>query len=161
MSLIPKEKYTEIIEILPILCVDVIIQNTSGEYLLIKRANEPKKGQWWPIGGRVLKGETLEHAVIRKIMEETAIHVKSVRPIGYFETVADTNPFGLPFQYHAVSVIFAALAEDWQQIHLDDQSTEWKYSKDLPPDFRINAFYELGSKRFKPGGLSIADARSI
>lgn len=135
MSFIPKEKYVEIIEFLPILCVDVIIKNENGEYLLIKRANEPKQGQWWPIGGRVLKGETLEFAVIRKITEETSLQVKNVHPIGYFETVADENPFGLSFKYHAVSVVFSAIVEGDQHIQLDNQSTDWKFAKELPDDF--------------------------
>jgi len=58
MNFIKTETYNQIIEVLPILCVDVIIQNKDGEYLLIKRANEPKVGCWWVIGGRVHKGET-------------------------------------------------------------------------------------------------------
>ena len=58
MSLIALDKYTKIIEDLPIYCVDIIIKNDQEEYLLIKRNNEPKKGEWWVIGGRVLKGET-------------------------------------------------------------------------------------------------------
>lgn len=43
MSLIPADEYARIIEVLPILCVDVIVQNSKGEYLLVKRANEPLK----------------------------------------------------------------------------------------------------------------------
>jgi colanic acid biosynthesis protein WcaH len=144
MSLIPDEKYGEIIEVLPILCVDIVVQNAGGEFLLIKRANEPMKGQWWPIGGRVLKGETLEQAVIRKIKQETALEVNAIRPIGYFETVADRSPLGFPFQYHAVSVVFTAVIGGQQQIRLDDQSTEWKFARELPDRFNYKPFMEMG-----------------
>jgi len=143
MSLIPREKYNEIIEVLPILCVDIFIQNSRGEYLLIKRANEPMKGRWWPIGGRVHKGETLEEAAIRKIIEETALQVKAVRPIGYFELITDETPFGLPFPYHAVGVVFSAFVDDHEPVKLDAQSTEWKYAKEIPADYHINPFTEL------------------
>ena len=146
MSLIPAEHYVKIVELLPILCVDIVVQNRRGEYLLVKRANQPKKGQWWPMGGRVLKGETLEQAAIRKTREESALQVKSVQPLGYFETVADANPFELPFPYHTVSVVFAAFVDDQQKIILDDQSVEWKYARELPEGFCIKPFYafELG-----------------
>ena len=36
------------------------------ETLLLLRDNEPEKDNWWFPGGRVIKGETLENAVIRK-----------------------------------------------------------------------------------------------
>jgi colanic acid biosynthesis protein WcaH len=143
MTFILREKYAEIIEVLPILCVDILVRNTAGEYLLIKRENEPKKGFWWPIGGRVLKGEKLEDAVRRKIVEETAVQVRDVRPIGYFETVADANPFDLPFQYHAVSVVFTALVDDQQRIKLDEQSSEWKFSSELPQSFSYRAIQPM------------------
>jgi len=154
MSLIPTEKYAEIIEVLPILCVDVIIQNARGEFLLVKRANEPQKGRWWPVGGRVLKGETLEQAAIRKIREETALQVKTVQPIGYFEMMADVNPFGLPFRYHTASLVFVAFADDHQQVRLDDQSMEWKYAKELPTDFCVKSFEarESGKSRLRKLG---------
>lgn len=143
--MIPAEQYKQIIEVLPILCVDVIITNTRGEYLLIKRANEPRKGQWWVIGGRLLKGETLEEAVVRKVWEETSLIVEAVHPIGYYEAVSQENPFGLAPRLHAVSVVFSTVVDDRQQIRLDDQSLGWKYSKELPADFRIKSFGDLSA----------------
>ena len=138
--MIPTEQYKQIIEVLPILCVDVVITNTKGEYLLIKRANEPRKGQWWVIGGRLLKGETLEEAVVRKVREETSLNVEAAYPIGYYEAVSQENPFGVAPRLHAVSVVFSTVVDDGQQISLDDQSTDWKYSKELPADFHVKSF---------------------
>jgi colanic acid biosynthesis protein WcaH len=140
--MIPAEQYKQIIEVLPILCVDVVITNLRGEYLLIKRANEPRKGQWWVIGGRLLKGESLEEAVVRKVREETSLSVEAVHPIGYYEAVSQENPFGLAPRLHAVSVVFSTVVDDRQPIRLDDQSVDWKYSKELPADFRIKSFGE-------------------
>lgn len=140
MSYIQTETYKQIIEVLPILCVDVIVKNAQGKYLLIKRGNEPKKGQWWVIGGRVLKGETCEEAAIRKIREEVSLNVNVVLPIGYFELVIGAHPFGLELPYHSVSIVYETLATDNQQVRLDDQSVEWKYAKKLPVDFIIKSF---------------------
>jgi len=55
--MIQENLYKKILEYLPILCVDVIIKDLNGSILLIKRNNEPLKGEWWVIGGRVLHGE--------------------------------------------------------------------------------------------------------
>ena len=137
--MIPAEQYKQIIEVLPILCVDVVVMNGRLEYLLVKRANEPMKGQWWVIGGRVLKGETLEQAAIRKVREEVSLNVETVQPIGYYEIVSQENPFGLAARYHAVSVVFSTAVGGCEPIILDDQSTDWKYAKELPVDFRIRS----------------------
>jgi colanic acid biosynthesis protein WcaH len=137
---IPAEQYQQIIEVLPVLCVDVVVKNSRGEYLLIKRANEPRQGQWWVIGGRLLKGETLEEAVVRKVREETSLNVGGLHPIGYYEAVSQENPFGLAPRLHAVSVVFSTVIDDGQQIRLDDQSLDWKYSKELPADFCFKPF---------------------
>lgn len=137
--IIPAEHYKQIIEVLPILCVDVIVRNTCDEYLLIKRANEPRKGEWWVIGGRLLKGETLEQAVVRKVWEETRLKVEAGQPIGYYEDASQVNPFGLAEPLHAVSVVFSTIVADNQPVKLDDQSLDWKYAKELPADFRIKS----------------------
>lgn len=138
--MIPARQYQQIIEVLPILCVDVVITNPRGEYLLIKRANQPRQGEWWVIGGRLLKGETLEAAAIRKVREETSLNVQAVRPIGYYEAVSQENPFGLAPPLHAVSVVFLAVVDDHQPISLDEQSIDWKYAQELPADFQIKSF---------------------
>lgn len=140
MSLIPLHKYQDILKVLPVLCADIVVQNENGEYLLVKRNNEPKKGEWWVIGGRVLKGETMEEAVVRKVRQETGLKVKDLRPIGYFELVQGTNPFGLPFDYHSVSVVFTAFIDDRQPVKLDNQSVEYKFAKKLPVGFNIKNF---------------------
>jgi len=141
---IPAEQYQHIIEVLPILCVDVVIRNARGEYLLIKRANQPRKGEWWVIGGRLLKGETLVEAAIRKVREETSLTVQAVHPIGYYEAVSQENPFGLAPRLHAVSVVFLTVVDHHQPIRLDDQSMDWKYSEELPADFHIKSFGDKG-----------------
>jgi len=140
MNQIPFEKYAEILKVLPILCVDVVACNAGGEYLLLKRTNEPMRDEWWVIGGRVHKGETLAEAAIRKVRQEIGVQVKNIQPIGYFQLVKGTNPFGLPFEYHAISVVFKIIIDDRQKIKLDNQSAAYKFAKELPADFSIRPF---------------------
>lgn len=139
--IIPIEDYKKIVEVLPILCVDIIIKNRTGEYLLIKRANEPLKDQWWVIGGRVLKGESLEQAAKRKVKEEVGLEIDDVKSIGYYEDALETNPFGLTTPLHSVSIVFSTIVDDKQRVTLDYQSSDWKYSKELPAKFFIKPFH--------------------
>ena len=140
MIFIPREEYKKIIDVLPILCVDIMVQNSKGEYLLVKRANEPLKGQWWVIGGRVLKGETLVEAAIRKVKEEVGFLVNTVKPIGYYEEISHTNHFSSVTPLHSVSVVFLVNMDGSQKVKLDSQSSDWKYSKELPKGLSIKPF---------------------
>ncbi|TKS58499.1 MAG: NUDIX domain-containing protein [Nitrospira sp.] len=138
--MIPLEQYKQILAVLPILCVDVIITNSRGEYLLVKRKGEPLKGQWWVIGGRVLKGETLEQAVVRKVKTEVGLTLRNLRTVGYYEEVFPDAPFQVQSGFHGVSVVFMGEADDRQPITLDGQSAEWTYAKALPAAFRVRPF---------------------
>ena len=58
----------------PIVAVGAVI--LEGErVLLIKRANEPLKGEWSLPGGAVEVGESLEAALVREVREETCLDV--------------------------------------------------------------------------------------
>lgn len=138
--MIPGEEYSRIIGLLPILCVDIVLRNSAGEYLLVRRVNEPRKGEWWVPGGRVLKGETLERAARRKIGEELSLQVKRLTPVGYYEAVSQRHPFELVQSLHAVSVVFTGEVHRAAGIRLDSQSDDWKFATDLPYDFKIEVF---------------------
>jgi colanic acid biosynthesis protein WcaH len=134
------EQYHEILERVPVLCVDGIIVNEQGRFLLVKRRNAPRQGEWWVPGGRVLKGETLEAAFRRKMREELGIDVKILLPVGYFEIRHDDDPRGGPDGVHQVSVVFAGVATS-PDITLDDQSSEWGFFDHLPEPFsRFQSF---------------------
>ena len=59
----------------PIIGVGGIIFRDES-VLLVKRAQEPSKGQWSLPGGVVELGETLKEALMREIMEEVSINVR-------------------------------------------------------------------------------------
>jgi len=138
--MIPEKIYKQIMDLMPILCVDAVIKNTNGQYLLVKRKNKPLKGEWWLVGGRVNKGETIEDAISRKVMEELSLDINKSIPIGYYEDFYKENYFDLDSGAHMISIIFMININDDHTIKLDDQSVAWKFSKELPKTFLINPF---------------------
>tara|TARA_B100000686_G_C16795142_1_gene981709 strand:- start:1261 stop:1683 length:423 start_codon:yes stop_codon:yes gene_type:complete len=138
VTLIPKDLYRSFVDVMPILCVDCIIINELGQYLLVKRMNEPLKGEWWIPGGRVCKGETLEDAVHRKIGEELGICLKNLNALGYYEDQFNKNPLNVE-SLHTLGIVFTAEPENLE-IKLDGQSGGWKFFEKLPERLIIKNF---------------------
>lgn len=59
----------------PIVGVGAVVFK-DDKILMIKRSQEPRKGQWSLPGGAQHLGETVKEAVLREIFEETALTVK-------------------------------------------------------------------------------------
>lgn len=56
--------------------------------LLIRRGQEPLKGEWSLPGGAVELGETLEAAVCREVLEETGLEVEPVSVVQAFDRIS-------------------------------------------------------------------------
>jgi 8-oxo-dGTP diphosphatase len=74
-----------------VLGVAAVIWNGRGDVLLIRRAKEPRKGQWSLPGGRLEFGETLIEGVRREVREETGLEVEILGLIDVAETIRDAE----------------------------------------------------------------------
>ncbi len=87
--------YNQILENMPIACVDIAIV-AQGTVLLVKRGDAPARGEWWVPGGRVVKGEKMRDTASRKAQEEVGIACL-VGPIVHTdETIFPDGPFDIP-----------------------------------------------------------------
>src|SRR3990167_3527131 len=93
--MIPLKTYKKIVELVPILCVDVVLKH-KGKYALVKRLNEPLKGLWWIPGGRAFKGEKTINTAKRKVKEETGLITKNFKIVGIYEDSYPKSAFGVP-----------------------------------------------------------------
>ena len=105
MKLVDNEIYSKFVELMPITCVDILIHE-EDKLLFVKRNQEPAKGKWWVVGGRLHKDETMEQCAIRKCKEEVGLDVVLEKRIGVYDEFFDTSIQGYPT--HTVCVAFLA-----------------------------------------------------
>ena len=130
-KLIPAKLYRKIVELVPIVCVDVILIH-EGKYILVKRKNEPLEGQWWVVGGRSLKGEHSHKTVIRKIREETGLKANNFQLRGVYEDHYKKSAWGVPTS--SISLVYQAEVKDFNP-KLDKTSSAIRLSELLPSRF--------------------------
>lgn len=130
---VPAPLYQEILESVPIACVDVVIEH-KGKVLLVLRTNKPAQGEWWPPGGRILKGESIEQAAVRKVLQETGLRIEIVKQIGAYSTIFKDGPFSdLKTGVHTVNIAFLArLVDEQQTVVMDSQSSEYGWFSVVP-----------------------------
>jgi ADP-ribose pyrophosphatase YjhB (NUDIX family) len=80
-------------------CVGAVVHDAAGRLLLVRRANDPGRGQWSLPGGHVEPGESDADAVARELREETGLEVR----VGSLVGSVQRGPF-LIFDYAAEAV---------------------------------------------------------
>jgi colanic acid biosynthesis protein WcaH len=128
---IPDDLYQQILESVPIACVDVAIVS-GGKVLLVRRKDDPAKGQWWIPGGRVHKGEKLVEAARRKALDEVGIacHVGPI--IHTDETIFPDGPYGVAI--HSINTCFFLYPEsNAASIQLDTHHEDAKWVETIDP----------------------------
>lgn len=142
---IQANEYKKIIQKIPILCVDIIIRY-KDKVLLIKRTDEPCKGVYWPIGGRVHKGESVDAAARRKILEEIGIEYNgALIPIGFYEDNYTESAFEAKTEYSSFSLVFVGdlNKEVKTKVKLDKTSDDFGYFDTLPKRFVVKRFSDF------------------
>ncbi len=77
----------------PLLTVDCVVRDARGRILLVTRANSPFCGQLALPGGFVNRGESVEDACRREVMEETGLKLNRLRLVGVYSD-PDRDPRG-------------------------------------------------------------------
>ena len=127
---IPWELYSRIIQNVPIACVDVAIV-ANGAVLLVRRKDDPAKGQWWLPGGRVLKGEMMKAAAARKARDEVGIECHVGLIVHTAETIFPDGPGGISI--HSINSCFFMypVKADFKP-SLDSHHTDAKWVRRIP-----------------------------
>jgi colanic acid biosynthesis protein WcaH len=130
-ELIPTEEYKIMLEKLAIPCVDVVVENSEGEILMIKRSNEPAKDQWWLPGGRIFKKERIKDAAIRKIREEVGLELNNIVIVGAYETIFDEGPFEIKSGTHSINILVKGNVKSFDNMKTNGDHSGAKFFKEI------------------------------
>ena len=130
LQFIPEGLYHQIIENIPLACVDIAIV-AKGAVLLVKRKDQPARGQWWVPGGRVFKGEMMRETASRKARTEVGIDCHVGPLIHTAETIFQDGPGGIPV--HSINSCFFLypVKHDFEP-HLDEHQEEFWWVDHIP-----------------------------
>ncbi len=135
MNNIPQEDYNKILQTMPIACIDITVVS-GGSVLLVKRKDAPAKGQWWVLGGRILKGEMMRDCAIRKTKEETGMDCHIGPIIHTDETIFEDGPNGIPV--HSINSCFLVYPKaNCINPVLDSHHTDYRWVNRIEPDLHI------------------------
>lgn len=98
--------------------VDAVIEDTKGNFVLIKRKYPPFQGFYALPGGFIETGEKPQQALLREVKEETNLNVKIIGKIGIFDEEG-RDPRGI---IH--STAYKCLVDDTSNMRSGDDSKE-------------------------------------
>ena len=138
--MIPRELYSQIHSLMPILCVDLAVV-ADGKVLLVRRKVEPLKGELYLPGGRLFRWETVDEAVFRIARNEIGLKIFSPVFVSYEQMRFGRDPFNHGKGTHTVSLTFACEAySHLVKLDSDHSSYVWFDPSEIEPG---NFFHNL------------------
>ncbi len=123
------KKFLEIIDLSPLVSIDLIVYNDKNKVLLGKRANRPAKDYWFVPGGRIRKNEKIEDAIKRISRSELGIELSSDQGklLGVFNHIYPDDYFNI----EGVNTHYVVLAYQFKintsEILKDTQHSEMRW----------------------------------
>lgn len=131
----------------------MVVLRHEREFLLLKRKNEPNRGRYVPVGGKVEPYEDPPTTARRETREETGLEVEQLR---YGGTLVETSPVEYNWWCHIYLADIERVAAppcdegelEWvpfeQVLHLPTPPTDWHIYDYLMREqpFAMNAIYD-------------------
>lgn len=127
--------YRKIYAAVPLPCVDLVVRDSRGWFLLVRRKNQPEKGKWWFPGGRLLRGERLAEAALRKLREETGLKGRAIRLMGVHEYFASPGSFPGTNAHNIALVFLVRVKGIAPGAFLDSQSEDFRWWRSPAKNF--------------------------
>jgi len=128
--MINDEKFLEIIDLTPLVSIDLIIEDNEGSVLLGRRVNRPAQGYWFVPGGRIRKNEKLADAMQRISLAELGfpVSLSEAHLAGAFDHIYDDNCFAREgVSTHYVVLAYRVNLDSDLSIKPDAQHSEMKW----------------------------------
>jgi 8-oxo-dGTP diphosphatase len=119
----------------PVVGVGAVVVR-DGKALIVKRAHEPRKGEWSLPGGLLELGESLQDAVRREIKEETSLEIEVGPVIETFDRVHRDDAGRI--RYHFVIVDFVCWPDGGEAVPGSDaEGVAWVTASEID-DYKVN-----------------------
>ncbi len=145
MSFIPDEQYEQILKCMPVFCVDWLI-SCKGQYLLLRRTQQPLMGDYWIVGGRLKMDETIESAAYRLQTRELGHYYGLGKLIGFsnymFEKVEGARAT------HTPAVSYQIEVDEMFTPTMDSTESEYIWTDRLPTQYLTQTTF-TDAPRFK------------
>ena len=120
----------------PVVGVGAVVVR-DGKALIVKRAHEPRKGEWSLPGGLLELGESLPDAVRREIKEETGLDIEVGPMIETFDRVHHDDQGKI--RYHFVIIDFVCWAKSGEAVPGSDaDGVAWVAAEEID-EYQVNA----------------------
>ncbi|PJE81435.1 hypothetical protein COU58_02450 [Candidatus Pacearchaeota archaeon CG10_big_fil_rev_8_21_14_0_10_32_42] len=119
-SFLPEEDYLDYRGNFVRVCHDAFILY-GGKILLFKRNNEPEKGEFWPIGGGVLRGRDIENSLKEKVMDECGLEIKIKKLLGINRLLIGSSE---SLKRGSDDIVFTYLVEGYGKMVLNSDNKE-------------------------------------
>jgi colanic acid biosynthesis protein WcaH len=130
-NFIPENEYIKIIKSMPIFCIDFLIEY-ENKYLLIKRSEEPVKGVYWVVGGRLRFKETVDQFAVRVQTREIGRCFDNRKLIAFsnyfFPDCLDSRAT------HTPSLLYLVKSNEMFTPKIDETSTDYIWTENLPDE---------------------------
>lgn len=137
-ALLPQPVFAAAVTALPLVSLDWVLTNPSGQLLLGQRMNAPARGWWFTPGGRIRKNEALAHAMQRVASDELGLEPQIAGlwasraqlmgawdhfyPDSAFSPQVSTHYVNLP---HWLALTWAELAQ--LELPVGEQHSAWQW----------------------------------
>jgi colanic acid biosynthesis protein WcaH len=73
---LPASEFAAMVKNMPLIAIDLLVEDEKGDYLLGWRSNPPAQSSWFVPGGRIRKNESLANAFMRITQTELGSALK-------------------------------------------------------------------------------------
>lgn len=111
-----KKRFEAVVELTPLISIDLIVRDRLGRVLLGRRSNRPAKGYWFVPGGRIQKDETIGCAFLRLAVNELGVEldVSLGQFLGVYQHFYDDNVFNRAASTHYVVLGFELVLDEFE-----------------------------------------------
>ena len=143
MTKLLKEQFLKLIELGPLVSIDLIVR-CEEKYLLGHRKNKPAKDFWFVPGGRILKNETLEDAFCRltEVELNTAFQIDDGGFKGVYQHFYDNSAISDSVSTHYVVLAYVLEMDnrDFSLTNVQHDSWQWLTQDEIVNSDNVHSY---------------------